>query len=165
MDICFIGDTDLVFISETHNNILSLESVSSFTKFGDPDFPLFQKHGGIAVYVKNLYAQYVTNLRFTQFTISFTLSVVPDIFFMGVYIYPPSSPNFKDTDYAEVINEISYWLSKGLHPYIGGDFNSRIGDINVISSHSLKWRYAVNIDTGANTNKTGFSNMCSTFFH
>ena len=55
---------------------------------------------------------------------------------MGVYIYPPTSPNYKDADYAEVINEMRYWQSRG-YTSVGGDFNSRIGNINTISK-SLK---------------------------
>ena len=118
VDKKIINDIDIVFLSETHSNVKSLECVQGFTAFGDPDFPHFQKHGGNAVYIKNFYGQYITNLRFTKFTISFTLSMLTNICFMGVYVYPPSSPNFKDTDYAEVINEIKYWLSKGFHPYV-----------------------------------------------
>lgn len=160
VDKKFINDKDIVFLSETHNNVKSLECVPGFTAFGDPDFPYFQKHGGIVVYIKNFFAQYITNLRYTKFTISFTLSVVKKVFFMGVYIYPPTSPNYKDTDYAEVINEINYWLCKGFHPYVGGDFNSRIGNINMISLKSLNWRYAENSDTVINLNMIHFSNMC-----
>ena len=100
---------DIVFLNETHNNINSLQSVPDFNLFGDPDFPVFRRHGGLAVYIKNSIAQYITDLRFTKFTISFTLSVVKNAFFMAVYIYPPSSPNYKVSDYAEVINEINHW--------------------------------------------------------
>ena len=81
---------------------------------------------------------------------------------MGVYIYPPSSSNYKDTDYSVVINEINYWMCKGYNPYIGGDFNSRIGDINLVSAKSLKWRYEVNADMKTNMNQIHFRNMCET---
>ena len=79
---------------------------------------------------------------------------------MGVYVYPTNSRNYNETDYSVVINEMNYWLSKGLHPYVGGDFNSRIGNINDISLKSLKWIYAENVDSGTNLNKNHFSNMC-----
>ena len=155
-----MNEKDLVFLSETHANVKSLDAVPNFELFGDPSFPLFQNHGGQVVLVSSVYAQYITDLRFTKCTISFSLSVVPDVFFMGVYVYPPSSPNHKDTDFAIVINEIDYWMSKGYTPYVGGDFNSRIGDIGAIASRSLKWKFEDNIDKGANGNKSSFKDMC-----
>ena len=79
---------------------------------------------------------------------------------MGVYVYPPSSPNHNDTDFAIVVNEIDHWMSKGYTPYIGGDFNSRIGNIGEISARSLKWKFEENIDKGGNGNKSNFRDMC-----
>ena len=153
-------EKDIVFLSETHANVTSLETVPTFQSFGDPSFPHFQKHGGQVVYVNSVYAQYINDLRFTKCTISFSISVIPDTFFMGVYVYPPSSSNHKDTDFAIVIDEIDYWMSKGYTPYIGGDFNSRIGDIGVIAEKSLKWKFEDNIDKGENGNKSSFTDMC-----
>ena len=155
-----MSQKDIVFLSETHANVLSLENIKNFTIFGNPDFPLFQNHGGLAAYVSTKYAQYVNNLRFTKCTISFSISVLPDIFFMGVYVYPHTSLHYNDTDFATVTSEINYWVSKGYHPFIGGDFNSRIGDINVISDKSLKWRYADNTDANVNANRVPFADMC-----
>ena len=155
-----MNEKDFVFLSETHANVKSLETVPNFESFGDPSFPLFQKHGGQVVLVSSVYAQYITDLRFTKCTISFSLSVVTDVFFMGVYVYPPSSANHKDTDFAIVMKEIDYWMSKGYTPYIGGDFNSRIGDIGTIATKSLKWKFEDNIDKGENGNKSNFRDMC-----
>ena len=137
-----------------------MEDIENFVKFGDPNFPLFQKHGGIAVFVNSVYAQYIIDMRFTKCSISFSISVFPNIFFMGVYVYPSSSNNYRETDFAIVINEANYWMTKGFHPYIGGDFNSRIGDLNVISKKSLNWRYTDNCDSGINDNKIFFTDMC-----
>ena len=156
----FLNEKDIVFLSETHANVKSLESVPDFESFGDPSFPLFQKHGGQIALVRSVYAQYISDLRFTKCTISFSLRVIPEVVFMGVYVYPPTSLNHKDTDFAVVINEIDYWLSKGYTPYIGGDFNSRIGDIKETSSRSLKWRYEVNADKTTNGNTSSFRDMC-----
>ena len=136
-----MSEKDFVFISETHNNVKTFDAVPEFESFGDPNFPLLQKHGGQVVYVRSVHAQYITDLRFTKCTISFALSVVPNVFFMGVYMYPPSSSNHKDTDFAIVVEEIEYWMSKGFIPYIGGDFNSRIGNCGSFSSKSLNWKY------------------------
>ena len=153
---------DIVFLSETHVNVSSLEKVRDFTAYGDPNFALSQKHGGMAVYINTMYVQYVTDLRFTKCTLSFAMTTIPDVFFMGVYVYPQSSANYCDTDFAVVINEINYWISRGFHPYIGGDFNTRAGDLNKISSKSLKWRYAENVDAIVNQSKSHFADMCET---
>ena len=48
---------------------------------------------------------------------------------MGVYVYPMDSLNFDIIDYGVLINHIRYWLEKGYIPIIGGDFNSRPGDL------------------------------------
>ena len=79
---------------------------------------------------------------------------------MGVYMYPADSINYDECDYGNIIDEINYWLNKGFLPYIGGDFNSRIGDISKISNKSLKWRYSDNVDQHTNLNCNNFSNMC-----
>ena len=103
-------EKDILFLTETRANANSLDNLQNFTVFGDPNFPLFQKHGGMAAYV---YAQHVTDIRFTKCTLSFALTVITDVVFMVVYVYPPSSPNYKDTDFSMVISEIDYWMSKG----------------------------------------------------
>ena len=58
------------------------------------------------------------------------------------------------------INEVNYWIAKGLHPYVGGDFNNRIGNMNSISDKSLKWRCSENVDKDSNSNKCHFTSMC-----
>ena len=151
---------DIVFLCETHCNVKSVEEVYGFTAFGDPSFPLFQRHGGLVAYIKNSYSQYVHNLRFTKCTISFSIYIIPKIFFIGVYIYPGDSVNYEDADFGTLIEEINYWLSKGYVPYIGGDLNSRIGDISKISEKSLNWRYDKNVDNNTNLNYNNFSNIC-----
>ena len=153
-------DLDIVFLSETHCNVKGLGDVNGFTKYGDPSFPVVQKHGGLAVYIKDFYAQYMKDLRFSKSTISFTVSNIPNVFFMGLYIYPSDSRNFKDTDFASVVNDINYWLLKGYYPFIGGDFNSRPGDLNNVSEKSLKWRYRNNKDIIKNSHGTLFADMC-----
>ena len=65
-----------------------------------------------------------------SFSFSFSLSNIPNLFFMGVYIYPINSLNYEHTDYVSIVDDINYWL-------INGDYNSRIGDINKLSEKSL----------------------------
>ena len=124
-----------------HSNISSLETKTGFQVYGDPTFPLFQRDGGLAVYVKDCYSQFVNNIRFSRCTISFSISIIPHVFFMGVYIYPVDSYNYDACDFGIVVEEVNFWLNKGYVPYIGGDFNSRIGNISDISTKSLKWCY------------------------
>ena len=155
-----MANKNLVFLSETHANVKLLPKVHGFTVFGDSTHPHLTKHGGISVYVKNDLVPYVNDLRFSKSTLSFRISTIPYTFFMGVYIYPYDSNNFCDTDYAELIRDIMYWMDKGYQPYIGGDFNSRIGDINQISAKSLKWNFMGNVDEKLNNHGKLFSNMC-----
>ena len=65
---------------------------------------------------------------------------------MLVYMYPYDSNNFEINDFGILSEEISHWINQDFIPYIGGDFNSRLGDINAISQKSLKWRYQQNVD-------------------
>ena len=97
---------DIVFLCETHTNVSSLPTIHGFTIFGDPSFPLFIKHGGLAVYIKNNLAQYINELRFGKCTFSFNISCLPNTFFMGTYVYPIDSENFDDTDYGSMIDDI-----------------------------------------------------------
>ena len=53
-----------------------LEHKGGFNVYGDPSFPLFQRHGGLAVFVKELYDPCVNNLKFTKCTIQFSLSII-----------------------------------------------------------------------------------------
>ena len=151
----FMKNLDIIFLSETHCVVKVLDG---FTKYGDPAFQMVKKHGGVAVYVRDEYVKYFKNLRFSKSTISFSLS--PNLFFTGVYIYQIDSRNYEDTDYGSVVNDINYWLTKGYHPYIGSDYNSRIGDINKLSEKSLKWRYSKNVDHDTNSHCALFSDMC-----
>ena len=151
---------DIVFLSETHCNVKALPKYPGFTALGDPSFPLFQRHGGLAVYIKDTYSQFVKDLRFSRCTISFNLNIFPKICFMGVYVYPIDSINYDAKDFGIVTEEICVWTSQGYTPYIGGDFNSRLGNINDISMKSLGWRYEENVDTFKGQNCSKFSDMC-----
>ena len=151
---------DIIFLSESHANVKILEDVPGFKLFGNPNTPIPVTHGGIAVYVTNYLAQYVINLRYGKSSLSFCISTLPNTFFMGVYVYPTDSTNSDLTDFGELIDDISYWMDKGYTPFIGGDFNSRPGDLNIIGMNSLKWRFSQNIDTFVNTNGRYIATMC-----
>ena len=51
----FLNNTDNVFLSETHCNIKSMKECPGFTVIGDPSFPIFQRHGGLSVYIKDIF--------------------------------------------------------------------------------------------------------------
>ena len=108
----FMGDIDMVFLSETHANVTILEKINGFTIFGDPDIPTPVYHGGLAVHVKDHLSQYVKNLRYGKCSLSFSLSIIPNVFFMGIYVYPIDSLNFDNIGYGVLINDIRYWLEK-----------------------------------------------------
>ena len=137
-----------------------LEKINGFTIFGDPDIPTPVYHGGLAVYVKDHLSQYVKNLRYGKCSLSFSLSIFPNVFFMGIYVYPIDSLDFDNIDYGVLINDIRYWLEKGYIPIIGGDFNSIPGDLNKLSINSLRSRFANNIDSTSNKHGESFVNLC-----
>ena len=57
-------------------------------------------------------------------------------------------------------NDIEYWLKKGATPFIAGDFNSRIGDINALSQKCLKWHYNDNVDNILNQHGKSLYDVC-----
>ena len=134
----FMNTKDIIFLSESHANVKILEDVPDFKLFGNSNTPI----------------------PFFHTSISFCISTLPNTFFMGVYVYPTNSTNSDLTDFGELIDDISYWMDKDYTPFIGGDFNSRPGDLNIIGMNSLKWRFSQNIDTFVNTNGRYIATMC-----
>ena len=104
-------------------------------------------HGGLVVYIKNVLFDHIQDIRFSKCTVSFKSDFIPDYFFMGVYMYPYGSHNFSERDFGIFSQDIEYWLSRGVTPFIGGDLNSRNGDLNALPEKSLGWRYEENVDT------------------
>ena len=76
IDKNFMKDSDIRFIRETHCNVKSQGGIKGFTEYGDPSFPMLQ-HGGIAVYIRDIYGEYVKDLCFSKSTVSFTINVIP----------------------------------------------------------------------------------------
>ena len=79
---------------------------------------------------------------------------------MGVYVYPTDSFNSEITDYGNLTTDITYWIEKGYTPVIGGDFNSRPRDLNMVTVNSLKWRYNSNVDDFRDINGSYFVSLC-----
>ena len=154
-----MDDYDIVFIAETHTSGKLLKIVDGFHIISDPLFS-FKSHGGMASYINLRLFPYITNIRFTKCTLSFSLSILPGFCFMLVYMYPLDSPNFDLNDFGILSEEISFWINKGFVPYMGGDYNSRFGDFNIISQRTLKWRYTQNIDQTVNSHGKKLAGIC-----
>ena len=160
IDKVFMKQYDIIFIIETHANGQTLPNINGYQVIFDPTFPLTSHHGGIAAYISIKYFHYVTSIRFTKCTLSFSFTILPQYSFVAVYIYPVDSINYLNTDFGILSEELAFWIKNGNTPYVGGDFNSRLGDIAEISSKTLKWRYEANIDTGKNHHGKELAGIC-----
>ena len=152
-------DFDIVFISETHVNGALLKDVDGYKTISDPTFTL-NNSGGMASYVSMRLFPYITNIHFSKCTSSFALSILPGFCFMLAYIYPLDSINYDLNDFGILSEEISFWLDHGFVPYMGRDYNSRLGDLNLIPQHMTKWRYALNVDEVLNSHGRLLSDVC-----
>ena len=155
-----MNELDILFLLETHCNCTSMPVISGFRAIGDPKFPLTAAHGGIVVYIKNNIYDHMQRIRFSRCCVSFNFTFAPKIVFIGVYVYPYDSLNFTESDFATLVCEIKFWISGGFVPFIGGDFNARVGDLNVFSSRSIKWRYEPNVDKYLNQHGKELIDIC-----
>ena len=158
IDVKFMDNFDIIFLSETHVNGSLLKHVDGYKIISDPSFAS-NNSGGMVAYVKLKLFPYITNIRFSKCTLSFSLSILPGFCFILVYMYPLDSMNYELNDFGIYSEEISYWLDYGFTPYIGGDFNSRLGNLNILSQRSLKWRYNNNFDDIVNGHGRLLSNV------
>ena len=147
---------DMIFISETNLGHDALPSFKDYTTVADPSQKICTC-GGIAWYVRNSLAKHMFQVQFNEAYISFRLRLAPKIVFIGVYVQPEGARNFNVHMFADVGALLADCDQKGLVPYVGGDFNSRPGDLHLINTDTT-WTYESNIDN--KTNKHG-----KTFFH
>ena len=149
----------MIFISETNLGYDALPSFKDFTIVADPSKKICT-YGGIAWYVRNSLAKYMFQVQFNEAYISFRLKLVPNFVFIGVYVQPEGARNFNVHMFAEVGALLADCDQKGLVPYVGGDFNSRPGDLHLINSDTT-WTYEPNIDSKTNKHgKTFFRDLC-----
>ena len=147
LDKSYMDEYDIIFIPETHSSRHTLLDISGFHKVVDPLFNA-SKHDGIVAYIKTRLYSDMTNLRFSKCSLSFSLSSIPQFFFILVYMYPVDSLNFKLGTLSE---DILFLTNRGITPFIGGDLNTSLDDINALSQNAVKWRYTKNADTVINT--------------
>ena len=149
----------MIFISETNLGHDALPSFKDYTTVADPSKKICT-YGGIAWYVRNSLAKHMFQVQFNEAYISFRLNLFPNIVFIGVYVQPEGARNFNLHMFAEVGALLADCNQKGLTPYVGGDFNSRPGDLHLINS-DIAWTYESNIDTKTNKHgKTFFRDLC-----
>ena len=98
-------------------------------------------HGGIAVYIKNTYVKNIIDLSYNECYLTLRLDFAPCYLFGCVYIQPENSKYFNPNMFASLNSLLSRCTEKCFTPFIGGDFNARIGDLNVLST----WKYSVNV--------------------
>ena len=82
--------------------------------------------------------------------------------FFGIYIQPEGARYFNPNMFSVLASEIMNCHEEGITPYIGGDFNSRIGNPSTILG-DLSWLYYDNIDKTSNKHgRTYFRDLCFT---
>ena len=152
-------DYDVVFLSETHANGSLMKYVEGFNIIADPTFTS-NNNGGMASYVSCRLFPYITNIRFSKCTLSFSFSILPGFCFMLTYMYPLDSINYNLDDFGILSEELSYWLDNGFIPFMGGDYNARLGDLGILAQKTLKWRYSTNIDSNINSHGRLLADIC-----
>lgn len=153
----WIQSYDILFISETHSK---LPDIKNFIIAGHYTSS-HSKRGGIAIYVKKDLASHVHNVITNECYISLQLRYAPTITFIGVYIPPIDSVYFNEDCFADVISFLIDNINRGHTLFVGGDFNSRPGDLNNINPRN-GMRYEKNVDVSTNSHGTIFGDLCRT---
>ena len=155
----FSREYDIIFISETNLGYDALPEFDKYVLFADPDRKLCN-FGGIACYVRNNIASHVFQVKYHVSYISFRIDTCPGFMFVGVYIQPEGARHFKESMFSDLSLILIECHEKGLIPFIGGDFNSRPGNLDSLGDG--KWRYNANKDTNQNQHgKTFFRDLCA----
>ena len=131
-------------------------------------------------YVKNSYAKNIFDLSFGECYVTFRFDFAPTYIVGGVYIQPENSKYFSPNMFAELDSLLSRCIECDYIPFIiyyiilyyiilyyiilyyiifiGGDFNSRLGDLNLLSE---SWHYSKNVDVTTNVHgRTFMTDVC-----
>ena len=76
----------------------------------------------------------IFSIRHNECYLSFRLDFAPNYVFCGVYIQPENAKYFQSKMFADVNSLLHGYRQNGFVPFIGGDFNSRLGDLNKLGS-------------------------------
>ena len=152
---------DMFFVSETCLGHSSYPVFKDFTVISDPKVTKCQ-HGGFAWYVKDSLCSHVIGVTYGSSFIAFSLDIFPQIVFIGVYIKPETSTYFEPSMFAELCAYVIECHERNKTVFIGGDCNSRPGDLNGILPGST-WKYDKNVDKNLNSHgKFYFQDLCTT---
>ena len=150
---------DFIFISETNLGYDYLPNFKGYRLFADSKKKLCV-HGGIAFYIRENYAKFVHKVCYREAHISFRVKQYPKYVFFGVYIQPEGARYFDASMFTELVTDLLDCQSQGLIPYIGGDFNCRIGNPSDLLRQTAI--YDTNIDEKTNKHgRTFFKDLCS----
>ena len=88
----------------------------------------------------------------------FRFDFAPTYIVGGVYIQAENSKYFSPNMFAELDSLLSRCIECDYIPFIGGDFNSRLGDLNLLSK---SWHYSKNVDVTTNIHgRTFMTDVC-----
>ena len=150
---------DVIFVSETCLGFGALPSLEGYTVISDPKISTCL-HGGLAFYIKDYLFNHVIQLTFGKSFISLSFDLCPEYIFIGTYIKPESSRYFEAEMFAELCAHVIECHSLNKTVFMGGDLNSRPGDLNALNT---SWHYNSNVDVNINGHGRGlFSDMCKT---
>ena len=153
------GESDMIFISETNLAYDALPTFDEYTLIADASVKSCY-YGGIAWYVKDYIAKHVFQVSYNPAFISFRLEIAPQFLFIGVYIQPEGGRYFNMNMFSDLGSLLIECQEKGLVPFVGGDFNSRPGDLRQLGNNNT-WNYFENIDTKTNKHGTTyFRDLC-----
>ena len=151
------GLYDIIFILETNLAYSALPEIDNYTVLCNSD--RYCKQGGIAVYLKDDIATHIFDVTYNECYIMFRLDFAPSRMFGGVYIYHERSVNYDDKMFADVDELLIKCNERGIIPFIGGDFNARVGDLNSFTGYS--WKYEENCDLTTNSHgRTMMKDIC-----
>ena len=157
----FSSNYDFIFLSETNLAYKSLPTIKNYVLFSD----LKDQNcsfGGIAWYIHEKLAKHVFDIVYNVCFISFRIVLAPKYVFIGVYIQPEGARYFCQNMFSSLTKFIVVTIAKGYIPYVGGDLNSRVGNINLLVPDNT-WLYDKNVHPVINTHgRTFVKDMCIT---
>ena len=149
---------DIIFIFESNLAYSALPEIDNYTVFSNPE-NRYCKHGGIALYLKDNIATHIFDITYNECFIMFRLDFAPSRMFGGVYMYHERSVYYEDRMFADVDKMLSKCNEMGIIPFIGGDFNARVGDLNSFTGYA--WKYEENCDVISNSHgRTMMKDIC-----
>ena len=119
------------------------------------------KRGGTAIYVSNKFSKYIFGISYNQTYVSLRLTICPQLKFCSVYITCENSAYANAGSFGHLTQLQCECASHKQIPILGGDFNSRVGDLNNIKVNGMDWRYEKICDEGTNLyGRTYFKDLC-----